>query len=87
MRISNIPEFLQFEQITTQLSRIEGDGEAVMAHITLSNLTCSVLEDVQCRLEQVICSVAQKVNGLMHSVMEQVVKKMLLHFILYLVHA
>ena len=57
-----MPELLHFEQITRRLARIEGNEEALMPHITLSNLVCSVLEDVQWRLEQVVYSVAQKVN-------------------------
>ena len=57
-----IPISLQFEQIIAELTRIEGEEQAMLAHITLSNLMCSLQEDVQCRLDQVVYNVAQKVN-------------------------
>ena len=60
--LSTLPETLQFEQIIAELTIIEGEEQAALAHITLSNLICSTQDDVQCRLEKVVNSVAQKVN-------------------------
>jgi len=61
-KLTSLPEDLHFDQIIAQLTRIEGAEQADIAHITLSNLICSVMEDVQCHLEQVIFGVAEKVN-------------------------
>jgi len=61
-RLSTMPKVLQFEKILAQLRRIEGDDETNYPHITLSNLVCSVQEDIQWRLEIIVYDIAQKVN-------------------------